>query len=112
MTDNRVLVDQNGKEAVWCNRGDGLGVSMLRDVGVEVLVLSTEANPLVTARCKKLHIECVQNSKNKLQALKEIADNYFFHFYHNSNKNRLTQPLLFYLPLFHHPLLEQALVFL
>lgn len=74
MTDNRVMVDQDGNESVWCNRGDGMGVSMLRDAGVEVLVLSTEANSVVAARCKKLNIECVQNSKDKLEALKEIAD--------------------------------------
>lgn len=74
MTDNRVLVDQDGKEAVWCNRGDGLGVSMLRDAGVEVLVLSTESNPVVAARCKKLDIEYVQNSSDKLEELKKIAD--------------------------------------
>lgn len=73
MTDNRVLVDQNGIESVWCNRGDGLGVAMLRNAGVEVIVLSTEANPVVALRCKKLEIECVQNSQNKIDALKEIA---------------------------------------
>lgn len=28
MTDNRVTVDQDGKESVACNRGDGLGIPL------------------------------------------------------------------------------------
>ena len=30
-TDNRVLVDENGKESVFCNRGDGLGLELLKN---------------------------------------------------------------------------------
>lgn len=29
-TDNRVLVDEDGKESVICNRSDGLGVSVIK----------------------------------------------------------------------------------
>ena len=39
MTDNRVRVHQSGDEAVWCHRGDGLGIAHLKDAGVEVVVL-------------------------------------------------------------------------
>jgi N-acylneuraminate cytidylyltransferase len=60
MTDNRVLTDQDGKEAVWANRGDGWGIARLKEGGVEVAVISTEANPVVAARCAKLRVECVQ----------------------------------------------------
>lgn len=59
-TDNRVLVDQDGKEAVFCSRADGLGLQALRRLGVGSLVLSTETNPVVSARAAKLGIECVQ----------------------------------------------------
>jgi N-acylneuraminate cytidylyltransferase len=73
MTDNRVLVDQDGHEAVWCHRGDGWGLARLKDAGLEVLVLSTEANPVVAARCRKLGIGCVQACDDKLSALRELA---------------------------------------
>ncbi len=33
-TDNRVYVLEDGREAVACNRGDGMGLSMLRDRGI------------------------------------------------------------------------------
>ncbi len=73
MTDNRVLVDQSGREAVYCHREDGLGIARLRDVGVQIVVLSSERNPVVRARCQKLNIECIQGSDDKLSTLKEMV---------------------------------------
>ncbi len=73
MTDNRVLVDQEGTEAVWCHRGDGWGVARLKEAGLEALVLSTETNPVVAARCRKLGLECIQGCHDKLSALQAIA---------------------------------------
>ena len=73
MTDNRVLVDETGRESVCCSRGDGMGVSRVRAAGVEVMVISLEANPVVSARCRKLNVECVQDCKDKLSALRAMA---------------------------------------
>lgn len=56
MTDNRVLVFDDGKEAVVCNRGDGLGIDMLRAAGLAMVIVSTEKNPVVEARAKKLRM--------------------------------------------------------
>lgn len=65
MTDNAVLVSEEGKEWVRCSRGDGMGITLLRRAGVRVAVLSTETNPVVQARCRKLGIECVQGCEDK-----------------------------------------------
>lgn len=73
MTDNKVLVTQDGLESVFCHRGDGWGVDLLKKKGIRVVVLSTEGNPVVKARCEKLAIPYHQNSKNKLETLKRIA---------------------------------------
>ncbi|HHT9112728.1 MAG TPA: cytidylyltransferase domain-containing protein [Candidatus Wunengus sp. YC65] len=75
MTDNRVLVQEDGYESVLCDRGDGLGISKLKKAGLDIIVLSTEENPVVQSRCKKLGIDHVQNSHNKLSELKNIAKN-------------------------------------
>lgn len=72
-TDNRVIVDESGREAVLCDRSDGLGISRLKRLGVPILVLSTERNPVVQRRCKKLGIECIQGLSDKLSTLKEWA---------------------------------------
>jgi N-acylneuraminate cytidylyltransferase len=73
LTDNRVMVDQEGKEAVWCDRGDGWGIATLKDAGIDVLVISTEKNPVVSARCRKLEIECCQGCDDKLSMLQAQA---------------------------------------
>jgi D-sedoheptulose 7-phosphate isomerase len=73
MTDNRVRVHQSGEEAVSCHRGDGWGIARLREAGFEVVVLSTETNPVVAARCRKLKIEAIQGSGDKLASLQLLA---------------------------------------
>src|SRR5262249_54551899 len=47
MTDNRVWVSESGEEQVACDRGDGLGVQLLRRLGIDACVMSTERNPVV-----------------------------------------------------------------
>jgi len=72
MTDNRVLVLEDGREAVACHRGDGWGIQSLRRHGVPVLVLSTERNAVVAARCAKLGIECVHGVGDKGAVLRAL----------------------------------------
>jgi len=74
LTDNRVLVFQDGREAVMCSRGDGYGFDLLRTVGLPVVVISKEGNPVVSARCEKLKLPCEQGVGNKLPVLKRYAD--------------------------------------
>lgn len=71
MTDNRVFLLEDGREAVACNRGDGMGIAALRRAGVPMLVLSKERNPVVTARCEKLQVPCLQGVDEKPAALRE-----------------------------------------
>jgi N-acylneuraminate cytidylyltransferase len=72
-TDNRVYVLEDGREAVACSRGDGMGLSLLRQAGVPMMVLSTEENPVVSARCRKLKLECQWGLSDKRAALVELA---------------------------------------
>ena len=69
LTDNRVAVDQEGVESVVCNRGDGWGIDLLKEAGILVACVSTETNPVVAARCRKLDIPYWQGQQNKLAAL-------------------------------------------
>jgi len=52
-TDDTVLIGQSGEEFVTVSRADGMGVSRLRAAGIPVLILSTETNPVVSARARK-----------------------------------------------------------
>jgi len=69
MTNNKVYVDQNGNETVQVNRADGLGVSEIKKMGIEQIIISTETNPVVSTRAKKLDINCLQGIENKKTAL-------------------------------------------
>tara|TARA_B100000315_G_C14546007_1_gene573264 strand:- start:205 stop:669 length:465 start_codon:yes stop_codon:yes gene_type:complete len=65
MTDNKVYIDQNGNEMVQVNRADGLGVSEIKKLDIEQIVISTEKNSVVSARAKKLGIPCIQGIGDK-----------------------------------------------
>ena len=72
-TDNLVYVSEDGVETVRCWRGDGLGLRKLDRLGVASIIVSTEANPVVTTRSRKLAIRCVQGCEDKLAVLKDIV---------------------------------------
>ncbi len=65
MTDNRVLVDETGREAVMVNRADGMAVAALRKLDIPQIILSTETNPVVAARARKLQIPVLQGLEEK-----------------------------------------------
>ena len=41
-TDNRVIISEEGKESVICNRSDGIGLEMLRKIGIPMKIISPE----------------------------------------------------------------------
>jgi YrbI family 3-deoxy-D-manno-octulosonate 8-phosphate phosphatase len=73
-TDNAVWVFQDGTEAVRCSRADGLGLRKLERAGIGTMILSTETNPVVTARARKLKIDCVQSCEDKRVGLETILE--------------------------------------
>ncbi len=72
LTDDRVWVDQDGRESVVCSRRDGQGLELLAIAGVEIVVISKEKNPVVSRRCEKLGIDCWQGVDDKLTLMKKI----------------------------------------
>jgi N-acylneuraminate cytidylyltransferase len=72
-TDDTVLIGGNGEEFVTVSRSDGMGVARLTAAGIPVLILSTETNPVVSARARKLGVEVVQGSSDKAAALSAWA---------------------------------------
>jgi N-acylneuraminate cytidylyltransferase len=61
LTDNHVYTDQDGRETIMASRADSMHVKKLRGMGIEVMVLSSESNPVVMARAKKMGIEAIHN---------------------------------------------------
>tara|TARA_B100000900_G_C20278553_1_gene593064 strand:- start:4 stop:483 length:480 start_codon:yes stop_codon:yes gene_type:complete len=72
LTDNNVYVNSSGDEYVRCSRSDGLGFDILKKYSVDAMVLSSESNKVVSIRCKKLQIPCIQAIKDKESQIKNI----------------------------------------
>ena len=73
ITDNKVIVLQDGREAVVADRSDGWGIGKLKKIGLPLWILSTEPNPVVQARAAKLGIPCLQGlGSRKGEALKRL----------------------------------------
>lgn len=73
-TDDRVYVDTDGRETVAVHRGDGLGIAALRRAELPLLILSTEENPVVAARARKLRIPVLHGVDRKDLALKRWCE--------------------------------------
>ncbi len=71
-TNNKVWVDQDGRESVCCDRSDGLAFDILRkfqkknNLLIDIFILSKETNSVVAARAKKLKIDFYQGIDNKM----------------------------------------------
>lgn len=75
-TDNRVWTDQDGVESVAASRSDSLRFRELRERGIEIMILSSEPNPVVTARAKKLGVEVIQGIglQDKGRVMREVLE--------------------------------------
>ncbi|MDW8809779.1 N-acylneuraminate cytidylyltransferase [Streptomyces scabiei] len=73
-TDDRVLIDSDGREFVSVHRGDGLGIAALRRSGLQMLILSSEQNPVVAARARKLKLPVLHGIDRKDLALKQWCE--------------------------------------
>jgi N-acylneuraminate cytidylyltransferase len=69
LTDDRVWVDGDGTESVAADRSDGMGLARLKAAGIEAIVISSEVNPVVAARCRKLGLAWEQGVTDKAAAL-------------------------------------------
>ena len=82
-TDNKVYVDEKGKEHIRCDRADGLGLDIIRKYAelvswnINMFILSKEKNPVVIRRSEKLNIDCFNGESNKLKFIKNYLHNCF-----------------------------------
>ena len=72
MTDGKVEISEQGFESVTCSRLDGIGVKLLKKNGIDLIILSSEANTSVQLRAKKLNITAYTNVLNKLEFITNL----------------------------------------
>ena len=66
LKDNTVFLNEDGKEWVRCNRGDGLAFNDLEKLGVKSYIISSETNKVVLARANKLNVPALCGISNKV----------------------------------------------
>jgi YrbI family 3-deoxy-D-manno-octulosonate 8-phosphate phosphatase len=71
LTDDRVWLNQDGEEFVAANRKDGLAVKRLKNLGIQVVIASTETNKVVLARGNKMGVEVLQGLADKAEAIEQ-----------------------------------------
>ena len=69
LTDDRVWLNQDGEEFVAANRKDGLAVKRLKNLGIQVVITSTETNKVVLARGNKMEVEVLQGLADKAESI-------------------------------------------
>ncbi len=76
ITDNRVWTDQDGREWVVASRSDSMRFREMRERGIELLILSSEPNPVVEARAKKIGVEAIHGigMQDKGRVMREVLE--------------------------------------
>ena len=76
ITDNRVWVDQDGRETVAAYRSDSVRVKDLRAIGIDVMILSSEPNRVVEARARKMGVEAIHGIAlhDKGRVMREVLE--------------------------------------
>jgi len=73
MTDNRVILSEDGKESILANRSDGLAIGFIKKMNIPQIILSTEKNPVVRKRAEKLDLEVINSCSDKKQAIQKYC---------------------------------------
>ncbi len=76
VTDNRVWVDEEGHEMVAAYRSDSLIMRKLKQAGTDVIIISSEVNPVVAARARKMKVEAIHgiDQDDKSVVLKNVLE--------------------------------------
>jgi YrbI family 3-deoxy-D-manno-octulosonate 8-phosphate phosphatase len=76
LTDNRVWVDQDGRETAAAFRSDSPRIREVRQRGTDVMIISSEPNTVVAARAKKMGVEAIHGVglDDKGRVMREVLE--------------------------------------
>ncbi len=73
LTDGKIIYTSEGKEIKTFNVKDGLGIKLLKNIGIKTALITSRESQIVEKRGKELKIDFIyQNEKDKLKAINEI----------------------------------------
>jgi len=74
LTDSYVYVSNDGNESCRFSHRDGKGIQLVREMGVEVVVITSQKSPYVKKRCDKMGVEYRQAITDKLGNLRDMLE--------------------------------------
>lgn len=80
MTDNKVVLREDGIESVVVNRADGLAIGIIKQHGIKQIILTKEKNMVVETRAAKLGIPVIRGVDNKKEVLTSYCKEYNIQF--------------------------------
>jgi 3-deoxy-D-manno-octulosonate 8-phosphate phosphatase (KDO 8-P phosphatase) len=69
LTDNRVILGEDGLESVVLNRSDGLAINIIKNLGIKQIIVTTESNKVVEMRAIKLGIPIIKGTNKKKEGI-------------------------------------------
>jgi len=78
MTDNKVIVNEEGLESIVANRGDGFGIKQITLLGIKQIIISTETNCVVRERAEKLNLEVIYGTQDKGATIIDYCNKHTF----------------------------------
>lgn len=77
LTDGKIYMGANGELMKAFDVKDGYAIVHLKEKGIEPVIITGRESSIVQSRAKELHItELYQGVRNKLEKLKQVADQY------------------------------------
>jgi 3-deoxy-D-manno-octulosonate 8-phosphate phosphatase (KDO 8-P phosphatase) len=74
LTDGRVLLGEDGVERKLFSVIDGHGLVMLREAGVQVVLVTREPSGIAPARARKLGVPCYPGALDKGEVLRQLRE--------------------------------------
>jgi 3-deoxy-D-manno-octulosonate 8-phosphate phosphatase (KDO 8-P phosphatase) len=76
LTDGRIIYDSQGNELKFFNVKDGLGLVLLKKLGIKIAIITGRNSKIVEKRAKELKIDYLyQGVWDKLKIFKELKEN-------------------------------------
>lgn len=72
-TSDNVYVSDTGSEAIKSSRADGQGIKKLQEVGINIIIVSSESNEVAKYRAEKMGVPIYLGIKEKLPFIKVLA---------------------------------------
>ena len=73
-TNNKSVTYSDGSESVYCSKLDSLGIAILKRLGINLLVITSELHDSVKKRLEKLRIQFIQTSEDKAIVLSDYMN--------------------------------------